>query len=721
METKHTSYQIQVGEGGVLLHRYYGRSLLGSTVGDSFPSCERGFSGNPYDLDSIPGYSLDVLPQEYSTFGGGDLRVVALQAEDENGSMTTDLRYVGYEITEGKYRLPGLPYVRGEEDPVKTLTIHLEDRYNGLRVSLSYGVFEDKDVICRSALIENGSKKPLTLHKAASLCLDFPSGEWELISFAGGHCKERRPQRQALCQDIITVESKRGMSSHHNNPFVILARPSTNEFMGEACGVMLAYSGNHAEEVEVDQAGLTRIVSGIHPEGFRWLLDPGESFVTPEAILSYSYEGLNGLSQNFHSILREDVCPKEFQGPRPVLLNSWEASYFDFTEESLYALALEAKELGMDMLVVDDGWFGERNDDYRGLGDWFVNEEKLKGGLGKLSKQVHDLGLSLGLWFEPEMINEDSNLYRAHPDWAIQEPGRPSVLARHQLVLDVSRPEVRDYLFGCIGGLIEEAQLDYIKWDFNRSLAGVYSQALPKDRQGEVSHRFILGTYELLGRIREKYPHVLIEGCAGGGGRFDAGMLFYCPQIWTSDNTDPLCRAEIQRGTSYGYPASAMGCHVSASPNHQTGRSTPLSTRAVVAAAGMLGYELNPGLLSEEEKAEIREQVARYKAREEIVRLGKYYRLGEGSFNTHYRAWSFVSPDQSKVLVSILGTQVVANAPFPYVRLQGLSETAMYKQEGSDEVYSGAVLMYAGLSLDQMRGDYPVREILFEKVEEKEL
>ena len=707
LETRNTVYQMKKDITGCLRHLYYGRRVGDTDMNYLYRTTDRGFSGNPYEYQSDRGCSFDVMPQEYPTFGVGDYRVAALRSLAENGSTSTDLRYDSYQIRENKYTLEGLPYVRGSEN-CQTLEIRLKDSVTGLVVYLLYGVFEDKDVITRSARICNESGETLRLQKASSMCLDIPFGVSELISFAGRHCMERQPFRQKLGQNIVTVGSKRGMSSHHNNPFVILCDEDTTENNGDGYGVMLMYSGSHKEEIEKDQTGNVRLVAGIQDEGFCWTLEPGEAFQTPEAILSFSCEGLNGLSGNFHRIIRENVCDPVFMKKRrPILLNSWEASYFDFDEKSIYELAVQARDLGAEMLVLDDGWFGARNDDRAGLGDWTVNEQKLKGGLSALSERIHELGLQFGLWVEPEMINENSDLYRAHPDWALADPDRRPNVARNQLVLDMSREDVREYLFSCLDRLLKENRIEYIKWDFNRSVANVYSQLLPPDRQGEVSHRFVLGLYSLLGRLREAYPDVLIEGCAGGGGRFDAGMLFYTPQIWCSDNTDPVARLRIQEGTSYGYPACTMGSHVSASPNHQTHRQTPLSTRGIVASSGILGYELNPATLSEAEKEEIRGQIAAYKKDWHLIQDGTYYRLGEKNSGTETVCWSFVSPQKDEALVNMAAVSVAANTPFPHLRLKGLKEDAVYRIEETGQCLSGAALMYGGYSFDILAGDYP--------------
>ena len=723
LQTDNTCYQFMVDKTGLLKHLYYGRRV-GKTIMDyRLKTCDRGFSGNPYDFQEDRGCSADIIPQEYSTFGTGDYRPASILTVLPDGSRSLELKYAGHHVEDGKYQLEGLPYVREGRDKVQTLAVELKDETAGISVSLYYGVFEQKDVITRTARITNLSDDTVQLNKAASFCIDFPYGSYDVIHFSGRHCMERNPERIRLTQSTVTVESKRGMSSHHANPFVILCDHAANENNGDCYGFMLAYSGNHKEEISKDQTGSVRIMSGIHDEGFCWKLESKEAFQTPEAILTYSAKGFNGLSVRLHRLLRDHVCAPGFiDQPLPVLLNSWEACYFDFDTQKLLKLADESVKLGVELFVLDDGWFGSRTDDHRGLGDWKANESRLPGGLKYLSQEIHARGLKFGIWVEPEMVNEDSDLYRRHPDWALSDPGRRPVVARNQLVLDMTRQDVRDYLFASISALLEDAQIEYIKWDFNRSISNAWSGMLPADRQGEVMHRFVLGTYELLGRIRESFPEVLIEGCSGGGGRFDAGMLFYCPQIWCSDNTDAYARLFIQRGTSYGYPPAAMGSHVSASPNHQTGRSMPFKTRGITAMSGAFGYELNPASLSEDEKGQIRHQIDTYHRFEHLIRRGDYYRLGEE--DSPFISWEAVSADGKEALVSIVITALEANSAFAHVKLKGLDPERLYQVEGVGEdaaqgdgrVLTGAALMYGGYVFSAMAGDFPGCQIYLKAV-----
>ncbi len=694
----------------MLLHLYYGHRLEGETE-YRIRYTDRGFSGNPYEMRSNRGYSLDTLPQEYSGSGSGDYRPSAVQVLGENGSRTVDLRYAGHRIFRGREVPQGLPYVRGNEE-TETLEITLQDPAAGLEVRLMYTVFPSCDVIVRSAHLTNISEKTLTILKAASFSMDFPYGNFDVIHFHGRHCMERIPERIRTVRGQMSFGSRRGMSSHHSNPFVILCDRHATETTGACFGSMLVYSGSHLEEIDTDQAGSVRLVSGIHPDGFAWQLKSGETFETPDAVLSFSGDGLNGLSGQYHRLIREQIMDPRYRGVKqPVLINSWEAAYFDFDAEKILRFARAARDMGIGMLVLDDGWFGARNDDTAGLGDWVVNEAKLGCSMGELSDRIHDLGMTFGLWFEPEMVNEDSDLFRKHPDWALCDPDRRPVVARNQLVLDMSRQDVVDYLYQAMCEVLDHARIEYVKWDFNRSVANCYSHALPPERQGETAHRFMLGTYQLLSRLLERYPGLLIEGCSGGGGRFDAGMLFYCPQIWCSDDTDAIERLEIQRGTSYGYPVCAMGSHVSAAPNHQTGRVVSLHTRGIVAQSGTFGYELNPEQLSEEEKKEIRQQVEMYYRYAGLIREGTYYRLTELDGGEDYCAWMFVSPERKEALVSLTVTHARANGPFPFIRLQGLEEHMWYRLEGTDLVCSGAALMHAGYSFPLTFGEYASHQL----------
>lgn len=715
--TAHSEYQMKVDDIGLVLHNYYGRPTCDTDMSYQILSVDRGFSGNLYETRDDRGRSIDVLPQEYSGCGVGDYRISSINIVSKNGSRSCDLRYKSMEIKPGKAAIPGLPSVREYDDEVDTLIITLSDDIVGLQVELYYSVFYDKDVITRHTRFINNAPTKIHLEKAASAMLDIQFGSWDEIHFAGRHCMERQMVRTKLTQDVRVISSKRGMSSHHENPFVIICDHGATEEYGDCYGMMLMYSGNHKFEIEQDQAGLVRVIGGINEENFSWELEVGGQFNTPEMIMAYSKDGLSQLSHIFHNIIRQNVCDRKYMDiQRPVLINNWEATYFDFTSEKIIDIAKDAAELGVEMLVLDDGWFGKRDDDNSGLGDWFVNEKKLEGGLKKLSQEIGKLGMKFGLWFEPEMVNEDSELFRNHPDWALVDPNRHPTMARNQMVLDMSNPKVEDYLFNCISKILDEANISYIKWDFNRSLTNVYSKGLTQKKQGEVAHRFILGTYSLLERLLNAYPNLMIEGCSGGGGRFDAGMLYYCPQIWCSDDTDAIERLEIQEGTSFGYPVSAVGSHVSASPNHQTGRATPLSTRGVVAMSGTFGYELDVTKLSPEDKAEIKEQIKTFKKYYWLIQKGDYYRLVDNEHFEIYKAWEFAAVDKSEALVNIVVKKPEANAKIKLIKLKGLEEDSLYELEGTDKVMSGAALMYGGFAINIAMGSYPSAQLHFKKL-----
>lgn len=577
-----------------------------------------------------------------------------------------------------------------------------------------YGVFEDLDVITRACKIVNQSEEQVRLLRAYSMGLDFDNKDMDMLHFYGRHAMERKMERSPLQHGFQGVESRRGYSSHQQNPFVILCKQDANEEYGWCYGVSFVYSGNFSIQAEVSQMDLTRLTVGIQDTQFEFHLEPGESFTAPEVILSFSENGLGQLSRNYHKAIRHNLCRGKYKTERrPVLINNWEATYFDFTPEKLVAIAKDAKELGIEMLVMDDGWFGKRDSDYSGLGDWFVNEKKLKGGLKNLVEEVNKAGMKFGIWFEPEMISEDSDLYRAHPDWALTVPGRSFTRARHQLVLDFSREDVRTYIFDRMCEILESANIEYVKWDANRHLTDVWSAKLPADRQGEVFHRYILGLYDFLGKLTQRFPNLLIEGCSGGGGRFDAGMMYYHPQIWCSDDTDAIERLDIQYGTSFGYPISTVGSHVSVCPNHQTGRSVSMKTRGIVAMAGTFGYELDITRLSQEEKDMVKIQVEEFKKYYSLIQQGDYYRLTDDGRKSPYVAWEFAAEDGTEALLNVVTLRVRAYA-MPYtVRIKGLKPEAVYEVEGTGEKYPGAALMNGGYLLPVIWDDYQSVQVHF--------
>ena len=698
---------MKVDEYGFLLHLYYGGRVYGNM--DYLLTCyDRGFSGNPWDVGNDRTYSLDVLPQEYPVMGVGDFRNSALIVRNADGSDCCDLRYIGHEIKQGKYGLPGLPAVYADAGEAETLEITLGDKVSGMCVTLLYGVLEEADIITRSVVLENRGVNNVTVEKAASACLDFVTGSFDMLSFYGRHTMERNLQREELRHGTYAIGSRRGTSSHQYNPAVILADRNTTEDAGGCYGMVFVYSGNFLFEAERDQYDQTRLLMGMQSDLFHYPLEQGEKLVVPETILCYSDQGLGALSARFHDCIREHLCRGKFRdAPRPVLLNSWEAAYFTFDGQTLLKLAKSTAALGIDMIVMDDGWFGKREDDNSGLGDWQVNEKKLGCTLRELIEQINGEGVKFGIWIEPEMVSEDSELYRQHPDWALRIPGREPVRGRNQLVLDFSRADVRDYIFEQICSILDQGKIEYVKWDMNRSIADVFSG---ETEQGKVTYQYVLGVYDFLERLLQKYPDILLEGCSGGGGRFDAGMLYYTPQIWCSDNTDALDRLRIQYGTSFFYPASAVGSHVSAVPNHQTGRSVSLHTRGVVAMAGAFGYELDPEKLTAEEREAVREQIRQYRSREELIRRGRYYRLSD-PFTAAYTAWMFVSKDGSRALLSVVMLEMHGNMTVSYVKLKGLDAASVYRDTESGRRYYGADLMEAGLPMPVELKAYPAYQI----------
>ena len=715
LETKNTLYQMKVDRFGVLNHLWYGEKT-DCCMDYLLDYPDAGFSGNIYEAENERTYSLNTLPQEYSTSGVGDFRISAISVTHEDGSNALDLRVREYQIKKGKYEIPGLPAVYAKEDEAETLEITLKDTATEAEVILKYGVFEKEDVITRSVVVKNSGKTPIVINKVHSMCLDIPYGDWEWMHFYGRHTMERQAERVPVLHGISESSSSRGTSSHHQNPAVLLCEKDCTETNGHCIGAALMYSGGFQAQVEKDQLEQIRLVMGIHPDTFEWTLEAGEAFYTPEVILSCSTTGFAKLSQNFHHIIRNHVCRGTYQlSSRPVLINNWEATYFDFNEEKILNIARQAAELGIDMMVLDDGWFGKRDSDCSGLGDWFVNEKKLNGGLKALVEKINAMGMKFGLWFEPEMVSEDSDLYRSHPDWAIQIPGRKPMRSRYQLVLDMSNPEVVDYLYGVMSAILRENHIEYVKWDMNRSISDWYTATLSRGRQMEMPHRYVLGLYELLEKLTSEFPDVLFEGCSGGGGRFDAGMMYYCPQIWCSDDTDAHERTFIQYGTSFFYPTSTVGSHVSAVPNHQTGRITSIETRGVVAMAGSFGYELDLNQLSEEEKTVVAKQVTHYKEYQSLIYNGDYYRLAN-PFEDGMSAWSWISEDKKTILVQGVLFRAKPNVLRKTLRLMGLEAKKNYKIAGTEEVYTGVALMSGGVLLQRAVGDDVSFEIVLEEI-----
>lgn len=710
LHTKHSTYQMKV-DRDFLIHTYYGPYVGDSDMSYLARCIDRGFSGNP-DGITDKGYSLDTQLLEYPSYGTGDFRNDCLRVAYADGSQVTDLKYVSHEIKEGKYGLEGLPAMYQGEENVQTLEVVLQDVYKKLEVILYYGVFENLDVITRACKIVNKGEDKVNLLRAYSMCLDFNNKDMDFVHFYGRHAMERIMERTPLHHGIQSVGSRRGFSSHQHNPFVVLCAHDAGEDHGNCYGASFVYSGNFAAEAEVTQADCTRMTMGIHDAQFQFELQPQESFTAPEVMLSFSSEGLGTLSRNYHKAIRYHICRGKYKtARRPILINNWEATYFNFNTEKLLDIAREAKKLGIEMLVMDDGWFGKREDDVSGLGDWFVNEKKLGGKLKDLVDGVNEIGLKFGIWFEPEMISEDSDLYRAHPDWALKIPGRAPTRGRQQLVLDFSREDVRTYIFDRMCEILESSNIEYVKWDANRHLTDVWSALLPAERQGEVFHRFILGLYDFLEKITQRFPNVLFEGCSGGGGRFDAGMMYYHPQIWCSDDTDAVERLEIQYGTSFAYPVSTMGAHVSVCPNHQTGRSVSMKTRGVVAMSGTFGYELDITKLSEEDKQTVKEQIEAFKKYYDLIQNGDYYRLTDDGRKSPFVAWEFVSADKKEALLNVVVLRTKANPILNTVYARGLEADMMYQVEGSQEKFSGAALMNGGYPIPVMGDDYQAVQI----------
>ncbi|WP_439749682.1 alpha-galactosidase, partial [Ileibacterium valens] len=598
----------------------------------------------------------------------------------------------------------------------ENLNITLMDETSQLEVVLHYSTFEECDVIARSMTITNKGDQPVFIETADSASLDFGLQDLEMIHFYGRHNMEREYQCVPVTNGITEISSKRTSSSHQHNPAVIFKNPTTTETSGNCWGIMLMYSGSFAIRTEKDQHNQIRVSAGINPDTFEWKLEPGQSFQTPEAIFSFSNQGLSRLSKNFHQFIRDHVMRSPLaKKNKPVLLNNWEATYFTFTKEKLLEIAKSAAEMGIDLFVLDDGWFGKRDSDMEGLGDWDVNKEKI-GDLGELIDGIKKLGMQFGLWIEPEMVSEDSDLYRNHPDWVIQMPNRSPIRNRYQLVLDFSNPEVVDYIFEKISAILRAHDISYVKWDMNRSLSDLYTKTLPADRQKEMAHRYVLGVYDLANRLTEEFPEILFEACSGGGGRFDAGMLYYMPQIWTSDDTDAKERTKIQFGTSFFYPVSSMGAHVSAVPNHQTGRITSLQTRATAAMAGTFGYELDPTSFDQEEKDLIKEQIAHFHDIQNTILNGEYDRLSH-PYKDSYSAWQF--NDGKRVIVHGIRYEKRPNSLRQPIELRNLNEDQMYKETKSGMVFSGKALMNGGILLPGELGDNYPFEFIFEALPEK--
>lgn len=716
IQSKKTSYVLRVLETGHLINLYWGRKINSNKI--DYVVRKRPCGSFLADLDNIDALHLEVIPQEYPSYGNPDLRSPAVQIKLENGTTVTDFRYDSYEIYKGKKRLEGLPatYVE-KEDEAETLEITLKDELAGIRVILSYTVFENYDAITRSCRIINDSKEEVNLLRGLSANVDFKHSDFDLIQLSGSWARERHIIRTPLRNGGQCIESRRGASSHAQNPFIALVSKDTTEDNGEVYGFNLIYSGNFLANVEVDMHSNARAQIGINPFDFTWNLEAGEEFQTPEAVMVYSSNGLTGMSHIYHDLYRERLCRGIYRDKeRPILINNWEATYFDFNNEKIKDIAKESSKLGIELFVLDDGWFGERNNDDCSLGDWFVNEDKLKGGLNTLATDINEMGMQFGLWFEPEMISPKSKLYEEHPDWCIHIDGRLRSEARKQLILDLSRDEVCDAVITMLTDVLKSAPISYVKWDMNRNMTEIGSPAWPAKKQKEIAHRYMLGLYKILENITSNFPNVLFESCSGGGGRFDGGMLYYMPQTWTSDDTDAIERLKIQEGTSLVYPTITMGSHVSAVPNHQVYRMTPLHTRGVVAMAGSFGYELDITKMTDEEKEEIKSQVKFYKNIRNTVQFGDLYRL-KSAFNSNESAWMNLSKDGRSALVSYVKKYSEPNVIPGRLRVKALNEESLYEVIETGEVFGGDELMYIGLEIGELIGDYRAKFWTLRKVD----
>ena len=715
LSTSKTSYVLKVLDSNHVAHVYWGKKIKAKNL--DYVLRSKNWGSFLTNTDNIDDFMLEMTPQEYPGYGSTDLRTPAVELQFSDGTSATDFRYESHNIYAGKNKLNNLPatYVENENEAM-TLELTLVDSLKNVKLILSYSVFEEFDAITRSVKIINESNEDVNINRVLSANVDFRDSDYELLQLSGAWARERHIIRKEIRSGSQSIESRRGSSSHAQNPFMALVRKDTTEQHGEVYGFSLVYSGNFLANVEVDMYENARAQIGINPFDFTWLLKSKEEFTAPEAVLVYSNEGLTGMSHIYNCLYGKRLCRGKYRDEvRPILINNWEATYFDFNETKIKEIAREATNLGMELFVLDDGWFGKRDDDNSSLGDWFVNEEKLKGGLNKLATEINEMGLQFGLWFEPEMVSPISELYKKHPDWCIHIPGRNRSEARRQLILDYSREDVCNYIIEKISEVLSSAPISYVKWDMNRNMSEIGSAKLPANRQREVAHRYILGLYKVLEEITTRFPDVLFESCSGGGGRFDPGMLYYMPQTWTSDNTDAIERLKIQFGTSMVYPNASIGCHVSAVPNHQVDRITPIETRGVVAMSGNFGYELDITKLPESEKEIIKEQVKLYKEIRETIQFGKCYRLSS-PFENNDVAWMFISKDCEEIIVSFVRTLAKPNSKFISLKLVGLDESSKYEILGENIIVGGDELMNIGLNVPELKGDYQSKMWRLKKV-----
>ena len=713
--TENSSYIMGIAADEILTHIYYGAKVENSPNVREIYSDYISKSFSPSYNKENPYISTAGIYQEYPTFGSADYRVPALKAEYEDGTNVTRLVYDSYRIYGGKPALEGLPavYTHSDEE-AETLEITLKDKYSQMRVILLYSVIKGFDAVIRSARIVNGGKEKIKLRSALSASMDFYNAGFEITYLSGSWARERHIKKLAVTPGNFAVESRRGASSHILNPFIAISEAGANEKRGEVYGYSLVYSGSFIAGTETDEDSV-RAYMGINPFNFCWTLEAGDSFQTPETVLVYSANGFGEMSRTYHRLYRTRLCRGKYRDTaRPVLINNWEATYFDFNEEKILEIAKKAAECGIELMVLDDGWFGKRDNDKCSLGDWFVNYDKLPCGIDGLAKKVNALGLKFGLWFEPEMVSPDSELYRKHPDWCLHQKDRLRSESRNQLILDLSRKDVCDYIVKAVSDVLENANIAYVKWDYNRNMSEVGSALLDPERQGETAHRYMLGLYSVLERITSAFPDILFESCSGGGGRFDPGMMYYMPQAWTSDDTDAVERLYIQYGTSLAYASSMMGAHVSAVPNHQVGRVTPLDMRGLAAMCGRFGYELDLSKLTDEETETVKEQIKLYHKYENTVHKGDMYRL-LSPFECDAAAVEYVSEDRKEVLFFYFNIKGTPAIPDRKVRLDGLDAGAYYRNTGNGEVYSGAALMNMGLLMPRNSDNFSMLTV-FEKL-----
>lgn len=722
LDANNTSYMMKYTEEGYLCHVYFGAKVPDDDLGYLLRFDESPLT--PLENNRDRATFLDTTPFEYSCFGIGDYREAAFKILDDKGMTAADLRYKSHKIYKGKPALEGMPATFATDSSgCETLEITLEDKPLGLEVVLVYTAFDKLDVITRSVRVNNVGSRSVQLTRVLSTCIDFDTDKFDMITLNGSWARERAVERCRLHHGKQLIDSIKGESSHQNNPFAALCDNNADEDRGEVFGFNFVYSGNFFAQAEVTQHKKTRFVMGINPLDFTWLLEAGESFTAPEVVMVHSDEGLGKMSRTFHDLYRENLIRGEYKDKRrPILINNWEATYFNFDTEKLISIAREASKLGIEMLVMDDGWFGHRDSDNSSLGDWFVYEKKLQGGLKYLVDEVNKLGMKFGIWFEPEMISPDSELYKAHPDWAIQIEGRPLTMSREQYVLDYSNKEVRDYIYGLMRKILDSANIEYIKWDMNRQFTEIGSNFLPANRQRELWHRYVLGVYDVMNRLTTDYPHLLLENCSGGGARFDPGMLYYSPQIWCSDDTDAIERLKIQHGTSMCYPCSAMGAHVSDCPNHTVGRNTPFKTRGHVAMVGTFGYELDVTRIPQEDRDAIPAQIEEFNKFNTLVRTGDHYRIGNMFEDNTWDAWMFVSKDKTDALFEFVQVLARPNERSRRIKLKGLDPDSYYYEESEpDKKISGAALMNAGINIakiwgaDGISGDFSSKILHFIK------